>query len=119
MEQWKKIVTLLNPVGESHASEGTSDGEIYQAVMGSIAASENIKINGSDNSDVDDPIIEPHPTWREVLRAVSTISRYTDGSNDPIARQFETFLSSFNRLLCLEENKSMKETVLTDFFQRL
>jgi hypothetical protein len=36
----------------------------------------------------------------------------------PIARKFETFLSSFSRLLRLEETKSMKETVLTDFFQR-
>ncbi|KAF8231111.1 hypothetical protein L208DRAFT_1074923, partial [Tricholoma matsutake] len=59
------------------------------------------------------------PTWHDVLKAVSTISRYTEDLDYPIAHKFEALLSSFNKQLWLEETKSMKETVLTDLFQRL
>jgi hypothetical protein len=45
-----------------------------------IAASENIEINGGDDVNEDIPI-EPRPTQHDVLKAVSTISRYTDGLN--------------------------------------
>jgi len=92
-----------------------SDKEIYQAVIDSIVAHENIEINGGDDVDEDIPI-EPHPTCRDVLKAVSTINSYIDDMNDPIARKFEAILSSFGRQLRLEATKSLKETVLTDFF---
>ena len=50
----------------------TIDCEIYQAVMDAIKAGENIEINSGD--DVDDIFpLEPHPTCRDVLKAVSTI----------------------------------------------
>jgi hypothetical protein len=63
--------------------------------------------------------IEPRPTRRDVLKAVSTVSRYAEDLDHPIAHKFEALLGSFNRQLRLEETKSMKETVLTDFFRRL
>ena len=113
------IESFLNPVGESHILTETSDQEIYQAVMDSIAAHENIEINGGDNVSIDDMPIEPRPTRRDVLKAVSAVSRYAEDLNHPIARKFKALLGSFNRQLRLEETKSMKETVLTDFFQRL
>ena len=97
----------------SHALEETSNRKFYQAVIDSIVASENIEINGSDDSDINENI--PN----EFRKAVSTINRYTDGLNDPIARKFEKILSSFSRLLRLEETKSMKEISLTDFCQSL
>jgi len=53
------------------------------------------------------------------LEAVSTISRYIDDLNNPIARKFEALLVSFNRQLRLEETRSLKETILADYFQRL
>jgi len=113
------IESLLNLVGESHILMETSDQGIYQAVMDSIAACENIEINSGDGVDINGMPIEPHPTWCNILKAVSTVSRYAKNLNHPIAHKFEALLGSFNRQLRLEETKSMKETVLTDFFQRL
>jgi hypothetical protein len=112
------IESLLNPAGKSHILKETSDKEIYQAVIDLIAASENIEINGGDDVNKDIPI-EPHTTRHDVLKAVSTINRYTDGLNDLTAHKFEAILGSFSRLLHLEETRNMKETILTDFFQRL
>ena len=111
------IESLLNPASESNTSTETSDEEIYQAVIDSIAAHENMEITGGDDVDDDTPI-EPPPTRRDVLKAVSTISRYVDGMDNPTARKFEALLSSFNRQLRLEETQSMRGTVLTDFFQK-
>jgi hypothetical protein len=42
------IESLLNPAGESHVLMESSDKEIYQAVIDSIAACENIEVNGRD-----------------------------------------------------------------------
>jgi hypothetical protein len=42
---------------------------------------------------------------------------FREDLNYPIACKFEAFLSSFNRQFWLEETKSMKATVLTDFFR--
>jgi hypothetical protein len=112
------VESLLNPAGESQILMEASDKEIYQAVINSIAACGNIKINGGDNVDEDIPI-KPHPTCCDVLKAVSTINSYINDMNNPVACKFETILSSFSRQLCLEATKSLKETVLTDFFQKL
>ena len=110
------IEALLNPAGESHILTETSDEEIYQAVIDSISARENIEINGGDDVDVDGPV-EPYPTRREVLKAVSTIGKYTNDLNDPFAQKIEALLGSFTKQLHLEETKRMKNTVLTDFFK--
>ena len=66
---------------------------------------ENIEINGSD--DVDEGV-DTLLTWREVLKAVSTINKYIDGLDDPVSRKNEGLLQSFNRQLCLNETKTMK-----------
>ena len=76
----------------------------------------NIEINGGDDVDVDGPV-EPYPTHREVLKAVSTIGKYTNDLNDPFARKIEALLGSFTKQLRLEETERMKNTVLTDFFK--
>jgi len=108
------IESILNPVGESHVLTESSDIEIYQSVIDAIDARENIEINGGD--DVDDDVFEPRPTRRDVLKAASTITRYTDDMNDPTARKIEALLGVFNRQLQLDETRGMKDTVLTDFF---
>jgi hypothetical protein len=112
------LESLLNPEGESHFLFEASDEEIYQAVVDSIVARENIETNGGDDMDMDDIPIEACPTRRDILKAVSTISKYIDELNDPIARKLEDIFSSFKRQLRLDETRSMKATVLTDFFQR-
>jgi hypothetical protein len=70
------IDLLLNPVGESHDLTETSDDEIYQAVINAINAHANIEINGGD--DVNDVPLEPHLTQRDLLKATSTITQYTE-----------------------------------------
>jgi hypothetical protein len=112
------IESLLNPADESQVLTGTSDEDIYQAVMDSIAARENIEINGGDDVNEDDIPIEPRPTRRDVLKAASTINKYLDDLDNPVARKLEALLGSFNRQLRLEESQSTKETAITDFFQR-
>jgi hypothetical protein len=111
------IESLLNPASESHDCDltETSDVEIYQAVMNAIDARKNMEINGGDD-DPDTPT-EPRPTRHDVLKAASTIGRYIDDLNDPIAHKLESLLGSFKRQLRLEETRSLKNTVLTDFFQ--
>jgi hypothetical protein len=111
--------SLLNPAGESQVLTETSDCEIYQAVMVAIDARENAEMNGGDDVDVDSDIpLEPHPTRREVLKAVSTIGRYIEDLNEPIARKMEAILGSFSRQLRFDETRTMRNSVLTDFFQR-
>ena len=92
-----------------------SDKEIYQAVIDAITACENIDVIG----DVDDEPVQPRPIRRDVLKAASTIGKYTNELNDPLARKIEALLGSFNRKLCLEETTATKDGVLTDYFQRL
>ena len=110
------IDSLLNPAGESDVLTETSDQEIYEAVVDAIRARENVDINGGD--DVDNDPIEPLPMRRDVLMAVSTIEKYTNDLNDPMARKIEALLGSFNRQLHLEESRGMKDVVLTNFFKR-
>ncbi|KAF8232920.1 hypothetical protein L208DRAFT_1269463 [Tricholoma matsutake] len=113
------IESLLNPANKSQVLTGTSDEDIFQAVMDSIAACENIEINGGDNVNKDDIPIEPCPTQCNILKAALTINRYLNDLNNPIAHKLEVLLGLFNRQLRLEESQSTKETVITDFFQRL
>ena len=51
-----------------------------------IQARENMEINGGDDVDDDIPP-EPRPTRRDVLKAASTINKYVQDSNDPLARK--------------------------------
>ncbi|KAF8236199.1 hypothetical protein L208DRAFT_1128718, partial [Tricholoma matsutake] len=76
-------------------------------------------INSGDDVNEDDIPIEPHPTWCNILKAASTINKYLNDLKNPIAYKLEALLGLFNRQLFLEEFQSMKETVITDFFQRL
>jgi hypothetical protein len=46
------------------------------------------------------------------------MGQYTDNMNDPIACRMEVILGTFWRQLCLDESRTVKESVLTDFFNR-
>ncbi|KAH9015420.1 hypothetical protein EDB83DRAFT_2232711 [Lactarius deliciosus] len=100
------INSLLNPAGESHIMTETTDTDIYQAVMDAIEARENMEKNGGDNVDEDGP-----------ATSTSTIGNYLTNWNDPLARQLETLLGAVSRQLRIDEAKSMKNTVLTDFYR--
>ena len=71
-----------------------------------------------DDCDACHTLIEPCPNRREVLKAVSTVGRYIEDMNDPIARKLEALLGSFNMQVRLEETKSLKNTLSTDYFRR-
>ncbi|KAF8984899.1 hypothetical protein BDQ17DRAFT_1377164 [Cyathus striatus] len=89
------IDSLLNPEGELHVSTETSDNEIFQAVIDLIAARENLEVTGGDDVDENIPV-EPLPTRHDVLKAVSTIKRYTEDMDDPFSCKVDTILGSFN-----------------------
>jgi hypothetical protein len=94
------IESLLNPARESHVLTETSDQEIYQTIIDSIAACENMEISGGDDAiNENDMPVEPRPTQRKVLKAVSTINKYIADFNNPIAHKLEALLGSFNRQL--------------------
>ena len=114
------IKALLNPEGESHILMEMFDREIYQVVMDAIEACENIDINGGDDIELEDvpTDLDLHPNHHEVLKAVSTIQRYIEGLNDPIARKMEGLLASFNMKIRLDGTRHMKNTLLTDFFSK-
>jgi len=57
------------------------------------------RINGEDDVDEDIPI-EPRPTRRDILKAVSTISGYIDDLNNPIARKFRSTYLGRDRRNC-------------------
>ena len=87
--------------------------------MAAIKARENIDINGGD--DIEDGShghVDPCPTYRDVLKAVSTIRRYIEDLNDPIARKMEALFMSFNMKIHSDESRGMRSTVITDFFHR-
>ena len=60
--------------------------------MDSIAACEDIKINGGDDVNKDDIPSECHPTWCDVLKAASTINKYLNDLDNPIAYKLEALL---------------------------
>jgi hypothetical protein len=117
------IEALLNPEGkgQSQTMDESTDEEIYQVIMDAVDAHENIDNNGNDGDDVDcnDGPVEACPTIHKVWQAAVVLSRYIDELDDPIARKPETILGSFNHQLCLDQAKSMQDTVLTDFFSCL
>ena len=83
--------------------------------MDTIDTCENME--GRD--DIDDGIpTDPHPTYRDALKAASTLCWYIEDWNDPIARKMEAILASFNMKICMDESKTMKDTVLADDFHR-
>ena len=60
--------------------------------MEAIKARENIDINSEDDiKDGGHSHVDPCPTYRDVFKAVSTICRYLEYFNDPIARKMEAF----------------------------
>ncbi|KAF8811311.1 hypothetical protein BYT27DRAFT_7278118 [Phlegmacium glaucopus] len=88
---------------ESSTLKKTSDQEIYEVVMEAIEACENMEINGSDRC-IDYLNIKSFIprlsyfvlyTHHDVLKAASTIPKYVEDLNDPIARK--TILGSFNQ----------------------
>ena len=112
-----EIGSLLNPAGESHVLTEASDADIFQAVTEAFEARENLEINGGDDVDDDGPI-KPRPARSDILQATSMITDYLTTENDPLAREIENILGTFSRRLRVDATKSMKNTVLTDFYTK-
>jgi len=110
-----EIESLLNPEGESQILREISDEEIYQAVMDTLEARENMEITGWDDVDNNVPP-EPCPTCCNVVKATSTINKYIIELNDPQSCKLEAMLNAFNWQLHFDKTKNLKEMMLTDFF---
>ena len=66
-------------------------------IADAINARENVEMKWwRCHVDVDIPL-EPRPTRRDVLKAVSTIGRYIDDLDELTARKMEAILGSFSR----------------------
>ncbi|KIL66716.1 hypothetical protein M378DRAFT_74681 [Amanita muscaria Koide BX008] len=111
------IESLLNPAEESVIIDGTTDQEIYQAVMDALEAEQNAIINGGVDDVDDDGPDEDLPTHREVLDAAAVIGRYLDHENDIFARKLEGLLFSLKRNLRLQ-SAALVPTRITDYFHR-
>ena len=68
--------------------------------------------------DIDDDILLSLTQPDDIFKVASTIGKYTDDLNEPIAHKLEATLASFHTQLCLDETKTMKNRVITDLFQR-
>jgi len=109
------INALLNPEGEHETMDESMDEKMYRVVIDTIGVCENIDKNSCDDLDSDGPM-QTWPTDHEALQTAAIINRYIDKWDDPIAQKLEITLGSFNCELCLHQAKSMKSTVLTDYF---
>lgn len=109
------IEWLLNLVGKSHVMTEVSDKEIYQTIMDTIEAHDNIKFNGNDDVDIDGPP-EPLSNCCNILKAVSINNKYIGGLDDPFSHEMEMILASFNRQIHLDKARNLKEMFMTDYF---
>jgi hypothetical protein len=109
------IEAMLNPAEESQMTlmDDTTDKEICQAVLAAHNAQEEQPIDEEDDT------LEPRPTYREVLQAISVINRYAGHVNDPVARKLEAILASFGRQLRLERSQALTTTHITDYFHHI
>ncbi|KAF5350390.1 hypothetical protein D9758_012458 [Tetrapyrgos nigripes] len=115
------IESLLNPGKELNCMDEDTDLDkgIYDAVQKSMEAQESAAINGGDDDVDDDAPLQPRPSRREALQAVSVIQQFVRDMEDPYARKMEAILASFGRQTHLEETRNMVDTNITDFFPRL
>jgi len=107
---------LLNPEPERQVVEHTTDEEIFEAVMASHAAEEDIELAGGADDNDDDAEILPRPSRKAALEAAAMLERYVGVIEAPYARKLEGLLLSFGRQTRFEEAQNMVPTVLTDYF---
>lgn len=112
------IESLLNPQNKAHITAEASDKDIYQAVMDAIEAWENVEKKGGDDVDKDGPV-KACLSRGEVLKAILTIMEYVSALDNPLACRIKTLLGSLIRLIRKDKARSMRNTILTDFFQKL
>ena len=110
------IEALLNPPEESQMVEATTDEEICRAVLATYKLQEGGLISSGDDNVEEDAPVEPCPTYREVLQAVSIINRYVDHVDNPVACKLEGVLGRFTQFLQLERSKALTTTQITDYF---
>ena len=110
------IEMLLNPVKESQNIQGTSDKEIFNAVMKCRNALEVAPNAGGDDVDDTSPY-ESIPSCREVLQAASVINQYVQNINDPLAHKVEAVFNSLGRQTRYESQSDKVDIRITDFFK--
>ena len=79
------IESLLHPDGNLLLLTEVLDLEIFWDVMGAVEACKKSGLDDSDDVEVASEI-EPPPTCHKVLEAVSTLTRFIEDINDPVAQ---------------------------------
>ena len=113
------IEAFLNPPEESWMVEETTDEEIYRAVLAACKAQAREAgtiSDGGDDDIEDDAPVEPCPTYREIFRAVSTISRYVERVDYPVACRLECDLAELAQQVRSERSHALSTTKITDYF---
>jgi len=111
------LEALLNPLEESRMEDAT-DEEICQAVL-ATCNSESQEEGPMDGDVEDGAIIEPRPTYHEVVQAASIMSRHVAHVDNPVARQLEVILASMGRQMRLERSQGLTATHITDYFHHV
>ncbi|KAF5334080.1 hypothetical protein D9758_017665 [Tetrapyrgos nigripes] len=114
------IDTLLNPDGERrYINEKKTEEELMEDICDSVLEARDALQNSTlDNDHDDEEIVEPPPSRRQALEAVSTLTRYISTIDDEFARKLESLLGSFSRQTRLEDIRAQHDTQITDYFQR-
>lgn len=96
---------LLNPTIKLCKTHESTDEDINKSVITAIDAREEAKENSGGAARR-----KPRPTTREFFQAVSVITRYTNLSGSPKARELEAALDSFCREVRMDQLKLLKAT---------
>ena len=111
------VTKLLNPAAESHNIFGTSDEDIFGAVMDTKEAWEGG--SESDPKDDLDAAAEPSPTCSQALQVSLLLKRYIADMNDPAARKLEAMLGFFRCMTWVHGMESMESGKITNFFAHI
>ena len=107
---------LLNPEPEKKVIEHATDEDIYNTVVASQLAEENMDlVGGADDKDNDAEIL-PHPSRKKALAVAATLERYISVLEKPYTRRLEGLLMSFGLQTHFEQTQSMVTTQITDHF---
>ena len=99
--------------------EGSTDEDIFQAVMTSRAAEENLLLVGGVDDDDDDAEVLPRPSRKAALEAAATLERYIGVLEESYARKLEKLLMSFGHQTRFEGTQNMANTLIIDHFHTL
>ena len=103
------IESLINPI----FLMGTKwECQTRKIVANAIEARDAINKNGRDSM-----LLSLSQLSIELIKAVLTIRKHINGSNNSCMWKIDAILGSFTQQLCFEKTQRMKDSTITDFFK--